>query len=121
MRQSVAMDDGGAIMLSVAKYYSPSGKAIQDTGVVPTVPMIEYDTPVDIDEEAEPQVAPVPAPSTAPVPEAKGEDQLLKKAIEVLSKGSRTETAPEPQGAAQGAGSPRSPGQTPITTEKPIK
>ena len=37
MRKTIQMDDGGAVILSVAKYYSPSGKAIQDTGVTPTV------------------------------------------------------------------------------------
>ena len=36
MRQApITMEDGGAIILSVAKYYSPDGKAIQDTGVTP--------------------------------------------------------------------------------------
>ena len=31
------LPDGGALILSVAKYYSPSGKAIQDTAVTPNV------------------------------------------------------------------------------------
>ena len=35
LRRALTMDDGSAIILSVAKYYSPSGKAIQDTGVTP--------------------------------------------------------------------------------------
>ncbi len=34
-RKALTMDDGSAIILSVAKYYSPDGKAIQDTGVTP--------------------------------------------------------------------------------------
>ena len=29
------MDDGGAIILSVAKYYGPDGKSLQDNGVLP--------------------------------------------------------------------------------------
>src|SRR5262252_3985072 len=37
MRKAITMEDGGAIILSVAKYYSPEGKAIQDTGVTPNV------------------------------------------------------------------------------------
>jgi len=37
------MDDGGAVILSVAKYYSPSGKAIQDTGVTPTILVTDTD------------------------------------------------------------------------------
>ncbi len=33
VRKAIAMDDGGAIILSVAKYYAPNGgKAIQDAG-----------------------------------------------------------------------------------------
>ena len=35
VRRAINMEDGGAIILSVAKYYSPEGKAIQDTGVTP--------------------------------------------------------------------------------------
>jgi carboxyl-terminal processing protease len=31
------LPDGGALILSVAKYYSPSGKAIQDASVTPNV------------------------------------------------------------------------------------
>ena len=37
VRRAITLDDGGAIILSVAKYYSPQGKAIQDTGVIPSV------------------------------------------------------------------------------------
>src|ERR1700691_3861230 len=37
IRKAITMDDGSAVILSVAKYYSPSGKAIQDTGVTPNV------------------------------------------------------------------------------------
>jgi carboxyl-terminal processing protease len=43
LRKTIQMDDGGAVILSVAKYYSPAGKAIQDTGVVPTVQLAEND------------------------------------------------------------------------------
>src|SRR6185437_5621167 len=30
---AITMDDGSAIILSIAKYYSPAGKSIQDNGV----------------------------------------------------------------------------------------
>ncbi|MGE5488147.1 MAG: S41 family peptidase [bacterium] len=82
LRKAVPMDDGSAIILSVAKYYSPSGKAIQDTGVVPTEQMIEYDTPADLDGEGQPAA---PDPDAAAQPDS--EDLLLKKAIEVLTGG----------------------------------
>jgi len=34
LRRALTMDDGSAVILSVAKYYSPDGKAIQDTRVM---------------------------------------------------------------------------------------
>ena len=37
VRKAVTMEDGSAVILSVAKYYAPDGKAIQDTGVAPNV------------------------------------------------------------------------------------
>ncbi len=64
------MDDGGAVILSVAKYYSPSGKAIQDTGVVPTVQMAENDNSPELDQDGN------PIPGTAP---KNTEDNLLNK------------------------------------------
>lgn len=75
IRRAITMDDGAAVILSIAKYYSPSGKAIQDTGVTPGIMVTEADTFVDTEEG---QDAP-------PAPEQRNdEDLLLKKAIEVL-------------------------------------
>ena len=78
VRKAVTMDDGSAVILSVAKYYSPSGKAIQDTGVTPSVPMLEADS-VAVDDDGNPQTA---EPDQKP-----GDDVILKKAIEVVTKG----------------------------------
>lgn len=98
LRQAISMDDGGAIILSVAKYYSPGGKAIQDNGVVPNVQVAEAE-PLELEpEEAQ------PAPEQQAPPAKPGEDQLLKRAIEVLTKGV-AETAQKPEGPAPGAGS----------------
>jgi carboxyl-terminal processing protease len=77
VRKAITMDDGSAVILSVAKYYSPSGKAIQDTGVTPSVPMTENE--VVVDEDGNPQTI---EPQQQP-----GEDIMLKKAIEVITKG----------------------------------
>jgi carboxyl-terminal processing protease len=79
LRKAITMDDGGAIILSVAKYYSPDGKAIQDTGVTPQTLMAEPEAQVELDENGE------PLPEAAEQPEHKQEDPLLKKAIEVAS------------------------------------
>lgn len=82
VRKAITMDDGGAVILSVAKYYSPgSGKAIQDTGVTPSIPLAEVEQAPDPDDDQAP-----PQPDTPPAPKS-GEDNLLKKAIEVLKGG----------------------------------
>ena len=84
VRKAVTMDDGSAVILSVAKYYSPSGKAIQDTGVTPETVMSEPEAQVELDENGE------PLPETPDQPEHKQqEDPLLKKAIE-LANGHKT-------------------------------
>jgi carboxyl-terminal processing protease len=84
MRKTITMDDGSAVILSVAKYYSPNGKAIQDTGVTPSVPVQEIE-PVVLDDDGNPQTVEPQQPTS--------EDQLLKKAIEVLSKGKSGDVA----------------------------
>src|SRR5208337_44421 len=61
IRKAITMDDGSAVILSVAKYYSPSGKAIQDTGVTPSVPVQESE-PVAVDDDGNPQTVEPPAP-----------------------------------------------------------
>jgi carboxyl-terminal processing protease len=78
VRKAVTMEDGSAVILSVAKYYSPSGKAIQDAGVTPSVPMLETE-PVALDDDGNPQTV---EPQQQP-----GDDVMLKKAIEVVTKG----------------------------------
>jgi len=77
IRRAVTMDDGSAIILSIAKYYSPGGKSIQDDGVTPKTVVAEPEVAVDVDEEND----------TAPEPETKKptEDVLLKKAIEMAA------------------------------------
>ncbi|MGA9645124.1 MAG: S41 family peptidase [Candidatus Korobacteraceae bacterium] len=37
IQKVIDMPDGSALVLSVAKYYSPSGKAVQDTAVTPNI------------------------------------------------------------------------------------
>jgi carboxyl-terminal processing protease len=68
----IAMDDGSALLLSVAKYYGPDGKAIQDNGVTPTV---AEDAGPDAGDEEEPA-----APENFGGPN----DPLLRKALELL-------------------------------------
>jgi carboxyl-terminal processing protease len=92
LRKPITMDDGSAVVLSVAKYYSPGGKAIQDHGVTPSVAVQDIEPLVDIDEET-----PLEKPEA---PERKpGDDPVLKKAIEVLS-GRQAASAEKPAQAA---------------------
>ncbi len=74
------MDDGAAVILSVAKYYSPSGKAIQDTGVTPKVMVTEAEAFVDAEEGQEHRLK-------SRSRRKKTKMSCLKKAIEVLTKG----------------------------------
>ena len=76
IRRTIQMDDGGALIISVAKYYSPSGKAIQDTGVVPTVQLAENDNTPELDQDGN------PIPGTAP---KNNEDNLLKQSIDLVT------------------------------------
>jgi carboxyl-terminal processing protease len=73
VQKPIPVGDGSGLLLSVAKYYGPDGKAIQDNGVTPSVL-----SPAG-DETAEEEVNPE-------TPEHFGEndDQQLKKAIEIL-------------------------------------
>lgn len=80
MRKAITLDDGSALILAVAKYYSPSGISIQDKAVMPSVPMADAPEPVDGDDDAA-------SPDPAEVKPRNGEDPLLKKAIDVLVNG----------------------------------
>ncbi len=79
LQKTLDLPDGGAVILSVAKYYSPSGKAIQDTAVTPNVVVADaIDDGVSPDDDDN---------STAPDKEEKAKpavDDQLNKAVEVL-------------------------------------
>lgn len=90
LRKTIQMDDGGAVILSVAKYYSPSGKAIQDSGVTPTVQLAENDNSPEYDQDGN------PIPGSAP---KNTEDNLLKQSIDLVTgKTSLAQLSSEPNG-----------------------
>ena len=80
VQKTIDLPDGGALFLSIAKYYSPSGKAIQDTAVTPTVVVAEEEDNIVPEEEDQAQ-----APEQEAKPKNTQDDQLLK-AVEVLKK-----------------------------------
>jgi carboxyl-terminal processing protease len=104
VRKTILMDDGAAVILSIAKFYSPSGKAIQDTGVTPTVPVIDQQNMPTGDEDED-------APKAEPKKAA--EDEILKKAIEIAIKG----VPPEAAAAAKTEGGEK--GLGPLNIPKP--
>ena len=77
IRKAVTLDDGSAFILSVAKYYGPDGKSIQDNFVTPSTPQIEAEVAADIDIDS--TDAPPPPPKNGP-------DLILQKGEEVVRK-----------------------------------
>jgi carboxyl-terminal processing protease len=80
IQKVIDMPDGSALILSVAKYYSPSGKALQDTAVTPNILVADntddFIAP-DEDENADDQAQEERQKANQP-------DDQLNKAIEVL-------------------------------------
>jgi carboxyl-terminal processing protease len=66
VQKTIDLPDGGAIMLTVAKYEAPGGKKIQDDAVIPNVPVT---SPVDLEDEGL-------TPSNG--------DEMLNKALDLL-------------------------------------
>jgi len=82
VQKLIEIPDGSALILTVAKYYSPSGKAIQDTSVTPNVLVADAAEDTGIaDDDDDSNAAP---PEELKKPEPPKEDQQLKRAIELL-------------------------------------
>jgi len=109
VRKVITMDDGSAVILSVAKYYSPDGKAIQDTGVTPSVPVAEVEPPA-VDDDGNPVSA---------EPQQPTEDILLKKAIEVVTKGKNDVASTGTNTAASEKANPEQRILTPLNVPQP--
>jgi carboxyl-terminal processing protease len=81
VQKLIEMQDNSALILSIAKYYSPSGKAIQDASVTPNVLVAdaaEDDGGLpDEDQQAAPGERKAEKPKNQP-------DDQLNKALEVL-------------------------------------
>ena len=75
VQKLIPLDDGSALILSVAKYFSPSGKVIQETGVTPNVPVEEDREPVPLAGAGAPPAEPKKPTGDAP----------LKRALELLA------------------------------------
>ena len=79
IQKVIEMPDGSALILSVAKYYSPSGKALEDTAITPNVLVADNNDDFAVPDEDDNAVE----GQTQEKKQAQPDDQL-NKAIEVL-------------------------------------
>ena len=80
VQKTIDLPDGSAVILSVAKYYSPSGKAIQDAAVTPNVVVASSDDDSAVPDEDEDENAP-----EQQKPQAPQQDLPLQKAVQLLN------------------------------------
>jgi carboxyl-terminal processing protease len=81
----ITLDDGAALILTVANYYNPGGKSIIEEGVTPTE--VVRAVPEDDSDSGDEDVTPPPdtqkEPSLGPRP-LSPEDPIYRKALELL-------------------------------------
>jgi carboxyl-terminal processing protease len=78
IQKVLELQDGSALILSIAKYYTPSGKAIQDAAVTPNIMVADAtDDFIGPDDDGTDTDTPEP-------PKANQPDEQLLRAVEVL-------------------------------------
>ncbi|HVB32831.1 MAG TPA: S41 family peptidase [Patescibacteria group bacterium] len=94
----IPVDDGSALFLTVGIYYTPSGKAILNNGVAPTVqvPPPNSQSALLDDQDS----APDPVPGQLPL----ATDPLVKKAVEILNGGESADKATQGDSGSPRAG-----------------
>jgi len=80
VQKLIDMPDGAALILSIAKYYTPNGKAIQDAAVTPNFVIADSTE----DDSALPDEDQQAAPDEQNQKPKNQTDEQLKKALEVL-------------------------------------
>src|SRR5438477_6992983 len=81
VQKLIELPDGSALILSIAKYYSPSGKAIQDSAVTPNILAADGDDDGPLPDEDQQTTAPPDENNKKQPPQT---DEQLHKAIQVL-------------------------------------
>jgi carboxyl-terminal processing protease len=81
VQKLIELPDGGALILSIAKYYSPQGKAIQDAAVTPNVLVADTAEDSALPDEDESATPPDAEKKEKASPE---HDEQLQKAIAIL-------------------------------------
>ncbi|MGH9531491.1 MAG: S41 family peptidase [Terriglobales bacterium] len=77
IQKVIEIPDGSALILSVAKYHSPGGKAIQDGAVTPNILVVDPD-----DDLAQPEDGVEEATDSAP--SAPKEDEIMRRALTLI-------------------------------------
>jgi carboxyl-terminal processing protease len=83
VQKTIELPDGSAVILSVAKYYSPSGKAIQDVQVTPNILVADADLLDTGDEDSDQDQAGAAAQEQKKA-QAQRADEQLRRAVAVL-------------------------------------
>jgi len=78
IQKLIEIPDGSALILSIAKYYSPGGKAIQDAAVTPNILVVDPDADLVAPEDG------VEAPDEPEAPAAPKEDEILRRALTLI-------------------------------------
>ncbi|HSB76273.1 MAG TPA: S41 family peptidase [Terriglobales bacterium] len=79
VQKLIEIPDGSALILSIAKYYTPSGKAIQDTAITPNILVADADQDAVLPDDDSGNTA-----DQERKLEQQHEDDQLHKAIDVL-------------------------------------
>jgi carboxyl-terminal processing protease len=94
-QKMIPLDDGAALILTVANYYNASGKSIIEEGVAPTEVVhagINPNDESDDGEEAAPATGPQKEPAAGPRP-LSPDDPVLHRAIDLLKNPSAAKKA----------------------------
>ncbi len=79
VQKVIPLSDGSAVILSIAKYYSPKGKTIQDNAVTPNVLVADTDDDASLPDDDD-----TTTPAEQEQKAAPQQDEQLQKAIDVL-------------------------------------
>jgi len=83
IQKTIDLKDGGALVLSVAKYYTPSGKIIEEVSITPNVLVADKVDEFVVPDESELQPD---EDKTEPQQKKNQPDEQLRRAIEQLTK-----------------------------------
>jgi carboxyl-terminal processing protease len=89
IQKTIDLKDGSALVLAVAKYYTPGGKAIEDVSITPNVLVADKAEDLVVPEDSDL----LPDESEKQEPQKNQPDEQLRRAIEQLTKPDAKTTA----------------------------